>query len=137
MRSAAALLSRQVLRRAVLVTLVLAVPPVVVVRILKGGDMPGRESNLWLVAIAAMLGAYAIGGAVASVGTRDLHLSHSAGAATYSFFVMAVGSIIVALAYGSHLDAAFILGLLMLGTLCICFSVMGGYAAMRWAERRR
>lgn len=133
----ATLLTRRVLRRAVLVTLVLAVPPVVVVRILKGGDMPGRESNLWLVAVGAMLAAYAIGGAVASVGSRDLHLTHSAGSATYAFFVMAVGSTIVALAYGSHLDAAFVLGLLMLGTLCVCFSVMGGYAAVRWSDRRR
>ena len=137
MRSTAAHLTRRVLRRSVLVTLVLAVPPVVVVRILKGGDLPGRESNLWLVAVAAVLAAYAIGGAVASRGTGDLHLTHSAGSATYSFFVMAVGSIIVALAYGSHLDSAFVLGLLMLGTLCVCFAVMGGYAAMRWTERHR
>ena len=137
MRSAAALLSRRVLRQAVLVTLVLAVPPVLVVRILKGGDMPGRESNLWLVAVGAMLIAYAIGGAVASAGTRDLHLTHSAGTATYAFFVMAVGSIVVALAYGSRLDTAFVLGLLMLGILCVCFSVLGGYAAMRWVERHR
>lgn len=120
-----------------LVTLVLAVPPVVLVRVLKGGDLAGRESNLWLVAVGAMLVAYAIGGAVASARSRDLHLTHSAGTATYAFFVMAVGSIVVALAYGSHLDLTFVLGLLMLGTLCVCFAVMGGYVAMRWGERRR
>jgi tellurite resistance protein TehA-like permease len=137
LRSDPALLTRRVMRRAVLVTLALAVPPVLIVRILKGGDLAGRESNLWLVAVGVMLIAYAIGGAVASAASEDLHLSHSAGAATYAFFVMAVGSIVVALAYGSRLDTAFGLGLLMLGTLCVCFAVLGGYAAMQWSERRR
>jgi len=126
-----------VLRRSILITLVLAVPPVVVVRILKGGDLAGRESNLWLVAIAVLLLAFLIGGAVASWYSPDLQLSHSAGTATYAFFVMAIGSIVVALAFGSRLNATFILGLLMTGTLCVCSAVLGGYAALRWSERRR
>jgi len=136
-RSSAALLDRRVLRRAVLVTLVLAVPPVVIVRVMKGGDLAGRESNLWLVAIAGLLVAFLIGGAVAAASSRDLQLSHSAGTATYSFFVMAIGSIVVALATGSHLDAVFVLGLAMIGTLCVCMAVVGGYGAVRWTERRR
>jgi len=58
-------------------------------------------------------------------------------AGTYAFFVMAIGSIVVALAFGSRLNATFILGLLMTGTLCVCSAVLGGYAALRWSERRR
>jgi len=135
-RSSVALLDRRVLRRAALVTLVLAVPPVVIVRIVKGGHLSGRESNLWLVAIAALLVAFLIGGAVAATSSQDLRLSHSAGTATYSFFVIAIGSIVVALATGSHLDTAFILGLAMIGTLCVCAAVIGGYGAVRWRERR-
>ena len=135
-RSSAALLDRRVLRRAALVTLVLAVPPMVTVRVVKGG-VTGRESNLWLVAIAVLLAAFLIGGAVAAASSRDLQLSHSAGAATYSFFVIAIGSIVVALATGSHLDTAFVLGLAMIGTLCVCAAVLGGYGTVHWTERGR
>jgi len=134
-RSSASLLDRRVLRRAVPVTLLLAVPPVVIVRVVTGVYLAGRESNLWLVAIAVMLVAFLIGGAVAAASSRDLQLSHSAGSATYSFFVIGIGSIVVALATGSHIDTAFVLGLAMIGAVCVCAAVIGGYGTLRWTER--
>lgn len=133
----APLLDRRRLRRAVLVILVLAVPTLVVVRAVKGGDLTGRESNLWLVAVGVVLVAYAIGGFVAARGTRDLPLSHSAAAAAYSFGVMAVGSVVAALAGGNHIRGGVVVAVILLGALCVCVAVLGGYAAVWWADRMK
>ena len=133
----APLLDRRRLRQAVLVILVLAVPTLVVVRAVKGGDLTGRESNLWLIAVAVVLGAFALGGFVAARGTRDLPLSHSAAAAAYAFGVMAVGSVVAALAGGNQIRAGVVIAVVLLGGVCVCVAVLGGYAAVWWADRVR
>lgn len=137
MSSPPPLLDRRRLRRAVLVTLVLAVPPVVIVRAVKGGDLTGRESNLWLVAVVVVLLAYGVGGLVAARGAPDLPLSHSAAAAAYAFAVMAVGSLVAALVGGNSVRAGLVLAVVLLGGLCVCAAVLGGYAAVWWADRVR
>ena len=131
------LLDRRRLRRAVLVIIVVAVPTLIIVRAVKGGDLTGRESNLWLVAVVVVLVAYGLGGFVAARGTRDLPLSHSAAAAAYAFAVMAVGSVIAALAGGNHISGGVVLAVILLGALCVCVAVLGGYAAVWWADRVR
>lgn len=131
------LLDRRRLRRAVLVILVLAVPTLIIVRAVKGGDLTGRESNLWLVAAGVVLVAYAIGGFVAARGALDLPLSHSAAAAAYAFAAMAVGSVIAALAGGNHISGGVVTAVILLGALCVCVAVLGGYAAVWWADRTR
>lgn len=131
----APLLDRRRLRQAVVVILVLAVPTLVIVRAVKGGDLTGRESNLWLVAVGVVLVAYAIGGFVAARGTGDLPLSHAAAAAGYAFGVMAVGSVVAALAGGNHIRGGVVIAVILLGALCVCFAVLGGYAAVWWADR--
>lgn len=130
------LLDRRVLRLPVLVTLVLAVPPVVIIRFVKGGDLAGRESNLWVLAIGLLLIGYLVGGLVAAARSPRLALSHAAGTAVYAFIVMAVGSVIVALSLRSRIDTGFVLSLLMVGLLCVCVAVLGGYMAVRWKEWR-
>lgn len=132
-------LDRAALRRAVIVTIVLAVPPLVIVRIIKGNDLAGRESNLWVVAVLAVMVAYLIGGIVAALGSRDLHLTHSASAAGYAFAMMAVGSALIGLFFSAHqvLSGAFVLVLLAMGTLCVSAATFGGYAVVRWREWRR
>ncbi|HET6810996.1 MAG TPA: hypothetical protein VFH50_08315 [Acidimicrobiales bacterium] len=133
----APLVDRRRLRRAVLVILVLAVPTLVIVRAVKGGDLTGRESNLWLVAVGVVLAAFAIGGFVAARGARDLPLSHSAAAAGYAFVVMAVGSVVAALAGGNSIRGGVVVAVILLGALCVCAAVLGGYAAVWWADRVR
>jgi len=131
------LLDRRRLRQAVLVILMLAVPTLIIVRAVKGGDLTGRESNLWLVAVGIVLVAYGLGGFVAARGTRDLPLSHSAAAAGYAFGVMAVGSVVAALAGGNHIRGGVVVAVVLLGGLCVCVAVLGGYAAVWWADRVR
>lgn len=131
------LLDRRRLRRAVLVTWAVSVPPLVIVRILKGGDLAGRESNLWLVAAAIAIVAYGIGGYVAARGAPDLPLSHSAAAAAYAFGIMAVASAVAALAGGGQIRGGVVLAVLLLGGLCTCAAVLGGYASVWWLDRQR
>ena len=135
MSTPAPLLDRRRLRRAVLVILVPAVPTLVIVRAVKGGDLTGRESNLWLVAVGVVLIAYALGGFAAARGARDLPLSHSAAAAAYAFGVMAVGAVIAALAGRNHISGGVVVAVVLLGALCVCVAVLGGYAAVWWADR--
>lgn len=137
MSTPAPLLDRRRLRQAVLVILVLAVPTLVIVRAVKGGDLTGRESNLWLVAVGVVLAAYAVGGFVAARGTPDLPLSHSAAAAGYAFAVMAVGSAVAALAGGNSIRGGVVVAVVLLGALCVCVAVLGGYAAVWWADRMK
>lgn len=131
------LLDRRRLRRAVLVMWAVSIPPVVIVRLVKGGDLTGQESNLWLVAAGILLVAYGIGGYVAARGSRDLPLSHSAAAAAYAFGATAVGSAVAALAAGNSIRGGVVLAVVLLGGLCVCSAVLGGYAAVWWLDRLR
>lgn len=131
------LLERSHIVRGALVSLVLAVPTVVVVRAAKGGDMSGAESNFWLYAIGIVLVAFAAGGFAAALRCLDLPLTHSAVAAGAAFVAMAIGSWIVALASGNHIHSGVVIGVVLLGALCVCASVLGGYGAVWRSDRLR
>lgn len=140
MTTTRSLLDRGVVRRAVLVTVVLGVPPLVIVRVLESNDLSGRPSDLWIVAMLAVTGAYAIGGMVAAASSREMQLTHSAGGAGYALGLMALGSAVVALAQGGRLTGTFVLVLVMMAMLGVSAAVLGGYAVMRgknWKGRRR
>lgn len=130
-------LDRRRLRRAVFVTWAVSIPPVVIARLLKGGDLTGQESNLWLVAAGILLVAYGIGGYVAARTGPDLPLSHSAAAAAYAYGATAVGSAVAALAAGNSIRGGVVLAVVLLGGLCVCTAVLGGYAAVWWLDRLR
>jgi hypothetical protein len=131
----APVLDRRVLRRSVAVTLVVAVPPAVIVRILKGGDLAGRDSNLWGVAVALVLLAFLVGGYTAGRGSPELPLAHGAGTAAFAYVTMAAASAVAALAIGNHITGAVVLAVVMLGAVCISAGVIGSYGAVWWAGR--
>lgn len=134
--TSAPLLDRAAVWRAVVVTLVLGVPPVVVVRVLKSGDLAGKESNLWALAVGLVLVAFAVGGWVAARRGPDLPLSHSAGAAALAYGTMVVGSAVAAAFLGNRITAALVLAVAMLGAVCVSLAVIGGYAAVWWDARK-
>ena len=135
MSEPAPILDRRVLRRSVVVTLALAVPPAVIVRILKGRDLAGRDSNLWGVAVALVLLAFLIGGYTAGRGSPELPLAHGAGAAAFAYVTMAVASAVAALAIGNHITGAVVLAVVMLGAICVSAGVIGSYGAV-WSAGR-
>jgi len=131
------LLERTSIIRGAAVSVVLAVPTVLAVRAAKGGDLSGAESNLWLYAVGIVLLAFAVGGFVAASRCLDLPLTHSAVAAAIGFVAMAVGSGIAAAASGHHIHSGVVLGTVLLGALCVCTSVLGGYGAAWRNDRTR
>ena len=131
------LLERNRLVRGAAVSLVLAVPTVLVGRAVKGGDLSGAESNLWLYAVGIVLVAFWIGGFAAASRCLDLPLTHSAVAAAAAFLTMVFGSGIAAVASGHHIHSGVVLGVVLLGALCVCAAVLGGYGAAWWSDRVR
>ena len=134
------LLDRRVLRLGAGVTILIAVPVAVAVRIVKGNDLGGQESNWWLAGMGAVLVAFFVGGWVAAraAGNRgDLPLSHSLAAGALAFAVMAVGSVLAGISGGGHLTQAYALMIVLMALLCVSAAVLGGFAAARRADRSR
>ena len=129
------MLERSFIMRGAAVSVALAVPTVLIVRAAKGGDLSGAESNLWLYAVGIVLVAYAVGGFVAAFRCLDLPLTHSAVGAGVGFVAMAIGSGIAAAASGRHIHSGVVLGTVLLGALCVCAAVLGGYGAA-WRNDR-
>lgn len=126
-------LDRRVLRHSVLLIVLVGVPPAIVVRITKWGDLPGSESNWWIVCLAILVVAFALGGWLAARRSPDLPLSHAAVAGAMACLLIGVGSAVAAIALGAHPNHAYVLLLILLALVCISASVVGGYGAARRA----
>ncbi|HET6793768.1 MAG TPA: hypothetical protein VFH45_04970 [Acidimicrobiales bacterium] len=126
-------LDRRVVRQSVLVIVAVGVPPAVLVRITKWSDLPGRESNWWIICLGILVVAFALGGWLAARRSPDLPLSHAAVAGATASILIGVGSALAAVALGAHPNHAYVLLLILLALICISASVIGGYAAARRA----
>ncbi len=133
----APLIDRRVMRQGAAVTILIAVPAAVLIRLLKSSDLAGQESNWWVIGVALVLAGFVAGGYRAALGSADLPLSHAAAGAALAFVLMVAGSAIAAAFGGTHLGRAFVFLVILLALLCISASVLGGYAAVRRADRRR
>lgn len=131
--------SRLDLRAAVigaLITLAIAVPPLWVVLILKSGDAPGEESNLWLLAPVALLGGFAVGGFRTAARRRDTPLMHAAAAGALAFAVLFFVSLVRRAVGDEDVSVVHLIRLLLLAQICISAGLLGGYVGMRRATRR-
>ena len=119
---------------AVLITL----PPTIVVRLLKDGDLEGQESYLWIVPLLAVLTGFALGGHRAATRRPDAPLLHATAAAGAAFVALAALSLVRAV-FGDGLTVPLVVTLLLLGQIVVSVAVVGGYVAMRReaAESRR
>lgn len=118
-----------------LLTLVVALPPLWIVLILKSGDAPGEESNLWLVTPFALLGGFALGGYRAATRERLMPLLHAAAAGGMAFAVLFVVSLGRRLVAGEEVSVAHLVRLLLLAQICVSAALLGGYVAARRAVR--
>ncbi|MBW3668272.1 MAG: hypothetical protein KY443_03570 [Actinobacteria bacterium] len=131
--------SRLDLRAAVegaLLTLAIAVPPLWIVLILKSGDAPGEESNLWLLAPVALLGGFAVGGFRTAARRRETPLMHAAAAGAMAFAVLLVVSLVRRAVGDEEVSVVHLVRLLLLAQICISAALLGGYVGMRRAARR-
>jgi len=130
-----ALTARDLDRRGIVtagaVILAVTLPPIWIVRLLKGGDVAGSESNLWVVAPLALLAGFAIGGHRAARRRPDMPLIHATAAGALAFAAVAAYTIVRHLVAGDDVTAAFFVRVALLGQIAVSVSLLGGYLAMR------
>lgn len=112
---------------AVMVTL----PPTIVVRFLKDGDLEGQESYLWVVPVVALLAGFALGGHRAARRQPEAPLRHAAAAAGAAFAALAAVAVTRRLVAGDGLSTPLVVTLLLLLQITVSLAVIGGYVAMR------
>lgn len=120
---------------AALLTLAVAVPPVVIVNVLKSDDPPGQESNLWLLTPVALLGGFAVGGYLAGTSQRRTPMMHAAAAGGMAFAVLFVVGVVRRLVGDDGVGLAYVVRLLLLAQICVSTALLGGYLAGRKQER--
>ncbi|HEX2064921.1 MAG TPA: hypothetical protein VHE80_10930 [Acidimicrobiales bacterium] len=118
---------------AVLVT----VPPAVLARALRGDDLEGQESNLWVVPVLALFIGFGLGGHLAARRRPDAPLLHSAAAALAAFVALCGFVVLRRLATGEGLSAPLVVTLALLLQITVSLAVLGGYVAMRREARGR
>lgn len=117
-------------------TLVVALPPVWLVLVLQSGDLPGEESDLWLLTPVALLAGFAVGGFVSGRGRPDTPFVHAVAAGTLAFATMAVFGIgRRLLGDGEGMGGADLVRLALLAQICLSTALLGGYVAARCAAR--
>jgi hypothetical protein len=120
--------------RGAVVALIVALPPVVVVRLLKGNDLEGRESNLWVVSVLAIFLGFGLCGFEAGRQRPQSALLHAAAAAALAFVGLVVYTVLRHVTTGDPITVAFAVRLLLVGQITVSIGILGGYVATR---RRR
>ena len=113
--------------------LAVALPPVWLVAVLKSDDLPGEESNLWLLTPLALLAGFGIGGFVAGRRRPDTPLLHAAAAGAVAFAAVVVFGIVRRLVGGDDVTLSYLVRLLLLAQICVSTSLLGGWVAARRA----
>ncbi|MGH9179229.1 MAG: hypothetical protein ACRD0N_11845 [Acidimicrobiales bacterium] len=117
---------------AVLAVLVV-LPPTIVVRLLKDGDLEGSESGLWVVPMLAVLVGFGLAGHKSARRRPDAPLLHAAAAAVMAFAALAAVALVRA-AVGGEFTVPLVVTLLLLGQIVVSLAIIGGYVAMRRAS---
>jgi len=117
--------------RGALVALIVALPPVVVVRLLKGNDLEGRESNLWVVSVLAIFLGFGLCGYNAGRQRPRSALLHAAAAAGLAFGGLVVYTVFRHLVTGDPITLAFVVRLVLVGQITVSLGILGGYVATR------
>jgi predicted permease len=126
---------------AALAILVVALPVLLAIEAVKGDDLTGEESSIWVLGALAVVVAFVIGGVIAGARRPETAVGHSVVAAAVAFIVLVVVAIVRRLVDGTGLPAAVGATFVLLGVVCLSMGVLGGYLAMRvrahQADRRR
>ncbi|HEV7886612.1 MAG TPA: hypothetical protein VGO92_03570 [Acidimicrobiales bacterium] len=115
-------------------TLAVALPPALLVRILKSDDLEGRESNLWIVTVLAIFAGFALGGHLAARRRPRAALQHAAAASGLAFLGLAVYSVVRHAVAGDGVTPELVVQLLLVGTITVSIGILGGYVATRRSD---
>jgi hypothetical protein len=121
---------------AALAILVVSLPVVLTIEAVKGDDLAGEESSLWLLGALAVVAAFVIGGGIAGARRPETAIGHAIAAATLAFVVLLVVAIVRRLVDGIGLPADVAATFVLLAVVCLSMGVLGGYVAMRFRTHR-
>jgi hypothetical protein len=121
---------------AALLAIAVTVPPTALVRLLKGDDLEGQESSLWVVPVLALFAGFALAGHLAARRRPEAPLVHGAGAAVAAFAVLATTTVVRRMLDGDGLSAPLLITLVLLFQITVSLAVLGGYVATRRPRRR-
>ncbi len=110
---------------------VVTVPPAVVTRALKGDDLEGQESYLWVVPILALVVGFTLGGHFAARRRPDAPLLHSAAAAAVASGALAAFTLARWLVVGEGISGGLLVTLALVFQITVSLGVVGGYVATR------
>jgi predicted permease len=113
------------------------VPPTWLVRLLKGDDLDGQESALWVVPVLALFVGFALAGHLAARRRPDAPLTHSAAAALAAFGLLSGVTVVRRVVRGDGLSGPLLITLLLLFQITVSLAVLGGYVATRREARRQ
>lgn len=109
----------------------ITLPPTIVVRLFKDGDLGGQESYLWVVPVLALLVGFAVGGHRAATRRPDAPLLHAAASAACAFAALAALAVVRRFVDGDGLTVPLVVTLMLLFQITVSLAVIGGYVAMR------
>lgn len=109
----------------------ITLPPTIVVRLFKDGDLEGQESYLWVVPVLALLVGFAVGGHRAATRRPDAPLLHAAASAACAFAALAALAVVRRFVDGDGLTVPLVVTLMLLLQITVSLAVIGGYVAMR------
>jgi hypothetical protein len=121
---------------AALAILVVALPVVLTVEAVKGADLAGEESSLWLLGALAVVAAFVIGGGIAGARRPETAIGHAVAAGAVAFIVLVVVAIVRRLIDGLGLPADVAATFVLLAVVCLSMGILGGYLAMRVKTHR-
>jgi hypothetical protein len=114
-----------------MVTLVLLVPPVVLIRTIVG---PGSDSPLWNLIVVAFIVSFVAGGAVAGGRAATSPMKHAAASGAIAFGIALLFGLVRNAVTGWSLGLAGAVTALLLWQIATSLSLVGGVLA---ARRRR
>jgi hypothetical protein len=119
-----------------LATLVIALPMVIAIELVKGDDLAGEESSLWVLGALVVIAAFVVGGGVAGARRPETAIGHSLAAAAVAFVVLVVVALVRRAVDGLGLPASVVATFVLLAVVCLSMGVLGGYLAMRVRTHR-
>lgn len=116
------------------VTLAVATPPVVFLRLLVGDRLEGVERNLWVFAVVALFAGFTFGGSRAARRRPDAPLMHAAAAAAVAVCIIAGFTVARRIVGGDGVSTALVVTLVVLAQIGVSLAVLAGYLDSRRAR---
>jgi hypothetical protein len=128
-------LDRRSVVEGALLALAVAVPPIGLIVMLRGGELAGEESNAWLLVPVALLVGFALGGYRAGSTESGSPLTNAAAGGGLAFAAITLYSLIRRAVASDPITFEVVVRMVLLAQICTSTALLGGYVAYRRRAR--